>query len=155
MKWIAIGIVIIGLSALSFVAGVMWSSSPVANTKSAMGTAQPSAGRPPVDDKEELQTARRLAIEGLKTVGIINEWTRRHLDLNLTVAPSFNAIDPKSKTAVCELVYSYLVIMPPDSKLSDFSEVLKVHDGETGNDLGVYSPKTGLRLQQPDKSKQK
>ena len=61
---------------------------------------------------------RRAAIEGLKTVGIVNEWTRRHFDLNL-IAPSFHAIDPKSKTVVCELVYAYLMIMPKEYKLSD------------------------------------
>jgi hypothetical protein len=153
-KLIAAGCGIIGLSVLCFVAGITWSTMP-APTRPQPGGPQAVNPQRAKDDQEELQLTRRAVIAGLESIGIVKQFARRQRDLTLTVAPSFQAIDYKSKTNVCEMVYCFLLSMPRDYNLSEYDYVLNLNDGETGKNIGAYNPKTGLRLDKQEKPQQK
>ena len=153
-RLIAAGLGILCLLALCFAAGVMWSSTPL-EIKSQSAANQSVEPRRQKDEQEEIQMVRRAVIAGFESIGVVKECTRRKEDLTLTVAPSFTAIDAKSKTNVCEMVYCYLMILPREYNLSEYNSVLKLRDSETGKDIGAYKPITGLRLDQQEKPSQK
>jgi hypothetical protein len=147
LKFIAAGCGIICLSVLCFAAGVAWSTMP-RGTKPQPVDPQPVVAQRTKDDQEEVEMTRRAVLTGFESIGIVKQFARRQRDLTLTVAPSFKAIDQKSKTNVCEMVYCYLLMMPRAYNLSEYDYVLNLKDGETGKNIGVYNPKTGLRLDQ-------
>jgi hypothetical protein len=154
LKLIAAGCGILCLSALCFAAGVAWSTMP-GPTRPQPGGPQAVVPQRAIDDQEEVQKSRRAVITGFESIGIVKQFARQKRDLTLTVAPSFKAIDDKSKTNVCEMVYCYLVIAPRAYKLSEYDYVLNLNDGETGKNIGVYNPKDGLRLDQQETPRQK
>lgn len=153
-KFIAAACGIVALSAACFMAGVTWTTMP-GPVKTQPAAAQPAAAKRVIDDQDEAQIMRGGAISGFQSAGIVKETTRRKEDLNLITGPFFKALDQKSKKNVCETVYCYLLTMPRDYTLSEYKEVLKLKDGETGEDIGAYDGKTGLRLNLPEKLKQK
>jgi hypothetical protein len=152
LKLIAAALGAICLSIGSFVAGVTWSTAP-APIKSQPTADAPSAPKRTMDEEEETQMMRRAGIKGLESIGIVKECTRRKQDLNLFVGPSWNAIDFKSQTNVCETVYCYLMALPREYKLSEYDLVLNLKDGD--KDIGVYNPKTGLQLNLQEKPSRK
>jgi hypothetical protein len=154
LKLIAAGCGILCLAAICFAGGVIWSTMPSRATPRSEG-AQPATGQRLKDDQEEVLMTRKAVIAGFESVGIVKNYARRDRDLSLIVAPTFKALDEKSKTNVCVMVYSYLMTMPRDYKLTDYDYVLNLKDSETGKNIGVYSPKTGLRLDQQEKRGQK